>query len=188
MINWLRKFVVKRVPEEQLIHKIQNGDKEAFGNLYLTYLDRIYRYVFFRVNQDKHTAEDLTEIIFIKAMQHIKKFEQEKGTFQSWLYRISHNTVLDHYKTYKATTHMQENTVAIEVIEKLEDELDTKQKIAKVMEEMKSLTPEQRNIIILRFIEGLSHREIAFITNKKEDAIRAIQYRGLQKLKKRVRL
>ena len=60
MINWFKKHVVERLSEEQLIHKVHKGDKEAFGNLYLLYLDRIYRYIFFRVNQEKHTAEDLT--------------------------------------------------------------------------------------------------------------------------------
>jgi RNA polymerase sigma-70 factor (ECF subfamily) len=170
--------------EEQLIQKVRDGDKEAFGNLYLMYLDRIYRYIFFRVNQEKATAEDLTEMVFIKAMQHIDRFTTEKGTFQSWLYRIAHNTVIDHYKTYKQTTGMQEHTIAHDQIGVLEERLDIQNQIAHVTKAMQSLTDEQREVLILRFIEDLSPKEIAFIVDKHEDAVRAIQYRALQTLRK----
>jgi RNA polymerase sigma-70 factor, ECF subfamily len=186
MINWFKKNVVQRLSEEQLISKIQHGDKEAFGKLYLIYLDRIYRYVFFKVNHDKHIAEDITEIIFIKAMQHINTFLPDQGTFQAWLYRIAHNTVLDHYKTYKTANRIQENTASVEAIEKLEEEIDTRQKLAAVMNAMRELTEEQQSVLSLRFIEGLNPREIAYITNKHEDAVRAIQYRALKTLKKKL--
>lgn len=182
MINWFKN----RFSEQELIRKVQNGDKEAFGKLYLTYLDRIYRYVFFRVNQEKPIAEDLTESIFVKALQHIEKFTSDKGTFQAWLYRIAHNTLLDHYKTYKVTVRVEENTAAVQMIETLEEEIDTRQKMDTVLKAMKQLTDEQQEVISLRFIEGLSPKEISFIVNKHEDAVRAIQYRGLQTLKKLV--
>jgi RNA polymerase sigma-70 factor (ECF subfamily) len=184
MINWFKKNVTNRISEEQLIRNVQNGDKEAFGKLYLTYLDRIYRYIFFRVNQDKQAAEDLSEVTFMKAFQSIEKFSLDKGTFQSWLYRIAHNTVLDHYKAFKAMGRVQEDTASVESMKVIEEELDTKQQIESVLAAMKKLTDEQREVITLRFVEGLSHKQIAFVLNKQEDAIRAIQYRGLQSLKK----
>lgn len=187
MINWFKKHIRERISEEQLIKKIQNGDKDAFGTLYLTYLDRIYRYIFFRVNQNTFIAEDLTEMVFVKALEHIKTFSIKRGTVQAWLYRIAHNTVLDHYKTYKVTAKVQEATIAVDEIDALEEELDTKQQIERVLAAMKKLTEEQREIITLRFVEGLSHKQISFIVNKQEDAIRAIQYRGLQTLKKHLK-
>src|SRR5439155_995614 len=104
----------------------------------------------------------------------------------SWLYRIAHNTVLDHYKTYKAANRIQDHTVSVEAIEELEEALDTRQKIAAVMTAMNQLTSEQQGVLTLRFIEGLSPREIAYIINKHEDAVRAIQYRGLKNLKKKL--
>jgi RNA polymerase sigma-70 factor (ECF subfamily) len=184
MINWFKRHVVTRLSEEQLIYKIHHGDKEAFGNLYLIYLDRIYRYIFFRVNQEKQTAEDLTETVFIKAMNNIGTFSTEKGSFQSWLYKIAHNTVIDHYKTYKQTMMMREHTVSYDQIEKLEETLDIKNQFHFVIEAMASLTDEQREVIILRFIEDLSPKQIAYIVSKHEDAVRAIQYRALQTLRK----
>jgi RNA polymerase sigma-70 factor (ECF subfamily) len=186
MINWFKKNVVQRLSEEQLIKKVQQGDKEAFGELYLIYLDRIYRYIFFRVNLDKATAEDLSESVFIKAMQHIGTFTTEKGNFQAWLYRIAHNTVIDHYKSYKQTTSLQEHTVSHDQIETLEEALDIKNQIENVTKAMKHLTDEQREVIILRFIEDLPPRQIALIVDKHEDAVRAIQYRALQTLRKQL--
>lgn len=188
MINWFKKHVRERISEKQLVKKIQSGDKDAFGTLYLTYLDRIYRYIFFRVNQNTFIAEDLTEMVFVKALEHIKTFSLKKGTIQSWLYRIAHNTVLDHYKTYKTSATVKEETFAVEEIDALENELDTKQQVEKVLTAMKKLTEEQREVITLRFVEGLSHKQISFIVNKQEDAIRAIQYRGLQTLKKKLKI
>lgn len=187
MINWFKRNVVKRLSEEQLIAKVQNGDKEAFGNLYLMYLDRIYRYIFFRVNERKPIAEDLTEMVFIKAMQHISNFTSEKGNFQSWLYRIAHNTVIDYYKTYKQTAPIQENTATMDQIGSLEEALDTKNQIENVVKAMQQLTDEQHEVITLRFIDELPHKQIAYIVGKHEDAVRAIQYRALQTLRKHMK-
>jgi len=184
MIHWFRKHVTKRLTEQQLIKKVQNGDNEAFGSLYLIYLDRIYRYIFFRVNQHKQIAEDLTETIFIKAMQNIGSFTTEKGNFQSWLYRIAHNTVIDHYKTYKQTAPIHENTMTVDQIGSLEKDLDTKIEFEKVTKALQHLTKEQREVITLRFVEDLPHKQIAYIVGKQEEAVRAIQYRAMQTLRK----
>lgn len=184
MITWFKKHLINRTSEDQLIKKIQNGDKEAFGILYLTYLDRIYRYIFFRVNQDKETAEDVCEVTFMKALKNIDSFSFEKGTFQAWLYRIAHNTVLDHYKSFKAEPRVAEDTAAVEPMVALEEELDAKQQLQAVLAAMKKLTAEQREVIMLRFVDGMSHKQIAYVLDKQEEAVRAIQYRGLQMLKR----
>ncbi len=166
------------LPEWVLVQKAQRGSKEAFGKLYELYVEKIYRYIFFRVNQDKHTAEDITEVVFIRAWEKLHMFR--KGSFQAWLYTIARNAVIDHYRSDKPTAMLHEN---------IAEETDHEEKVflsievEKVMKSMQKLTEEQQEIITLKFINDMSNKEIAKILKKKEDAIRALQYRALQALR-----
>ena len=185
MIGWLKKqaHVLEQLSEHRLIEKVKQGDKEAFGQLYLHYLDSIYRYIFFRVNQEKPVAEDLTQTVFFKAWQGIENFRTEKGNFRAWLYRIAHNCVLDYYKIHKPAGRVDENVADGKTIETLEEQLDTKDRIEKIKRALERVTDEQKTVIILKFIDGFSNQEIAKIVGKHEDAVRALQYRGLERLR-----
>jgi len=76
MIGWLRKYqhVVRTIPDRLLLSRIKRGDREAYGKLYMKYIDQIYRYVFYRINQNTAEAEDITEAVFFKAYRTIKNF------------------------------------------------------------------------------------------------------------------
>ncbi|MGD2146302.1 MAG: sigma-70 family RNA polymerase sigma factor, partial [Anaerolineae bacterium] len=86
-----------RSNEEKLVRRAVRGDAEAFGDLYVLHLDAIYRYIFYRVRDEKR-AEDLTETVFIRAWEAIEGYEHRGYPFSSWLYRIAHNTVVDYYR------------------------------------------------------------------------------------------
>src|SRR5258708_3815974 len=186
MISWLTKRaqIFKQRTEYRLLQKTQKGDKDAFGKLYLHYLDSMYRYIFFRVNQQQEIAEDLTQTVFTKAWQHIATFHPKKGNFRAWLYKIAHNTIVDYYKTQKVHSHIVEEIVSDETVADIEKKIDHEQTMTTVLEAMNLLSDEQKIVISLKFIEGFSNGEIADITDKNEDAVRAIQYRGLQTLRK----
>ena len=186
MIGWLHKqvHVFERLSEHRLLTKVQQGDKEAFGQLYLLYLDSIYRYIFFRVNQDRAIAEDVTQTVFFKAWQGIDTFTKEQGNFRAWLYRIAHNCVIDYYKISKPTGRFDETLADSKTTEILEERLDTENTLEKVKHAMNVLTDEQKTVIILKFVDGLSNEEISKVLKKNEDAIRALQYRGLERLRK----
>lgn len=188
MIDWFKKHVqvFKRLSEQRLLAKIQRGDKEAFGELYLRYLDKIYRYIFFRVNQEKLIAEDLTQTVFFKAWQGVDSFIMEKGNFRAWLYRIAHNSVIDYYKMEKAVSKFQDD-IPDDKTELFEEHLDNEATLENVKHALSFLTDEQRTVVLLRFIDGFSIEEIAVITGKNEDAVRALQYRGLERLRKIVK-
>ena len=173
-------------PEEKnLVERAKNGDVDAFGVLYKLHLDEIYRYIFFRVSNDRD-AEDLTEQVFLNVWEALPEFEYQGKPFTSWVYRIAHNIVIDYYRS--------NNKKPVPIEELHSDKLitDHPTTLQKVIENeeyqmlanaISKLTDEQQQVIILRFIEGFSHREVAEVLDKNEGACRMIQFRALKALK-----
>ena len=87
--------------EQKLIKDCLGGDLKKFGGLYELYIDKIYKFIYFKTHH-KETAEDLVSQTFFKALENIKGFDPSKGKFSSWLYRIARNCVIDYYRTKKA--------------------------------------------------------------------------------------
>jgi len=181
----VKKFQKLPISEWILIQKVKRGNKEAFGTLYSFYLEKIYRYIFFKVNQEIQLAEDLTEVTFLKAWEKIEQYKQEGGTFSSWIYTIARNTVIDHFREHNRLTNLQENH--IDETQSMEEKIFDTIEVGRIQEAMQYLTDEQQEIITMKFINDMSNKEIAVILGKKEEAIRAMQYRGLQELRKRLR-
>ena len=98
---------MERSEELKLINKCQAGEPEEFTQLYELYLKKIYGFVYFRTHH-KETAEDLVSLIFMKALENINSYNFNKGTFSSWLYRIARNTVIDHYRTMKSASNIDD--------------------------------------------------------------------------------
>lgn len=172
-----------RDDEQQLVELAAAGDSSAFGVLYERYLDAIYRYIYFRVENEAET-EDLTEETFVKAWEALPKFNYREYGISAWLYRIAHNLVIDHHRKRKPLVlpeleraDLPSHTLPIE------ERLDKKQDIEKMLRAVKTLTEEEQQVVLLRFIEGLSHREIGKIIGKSEGASRVIQHRALANLR-----
>jgi RNA polymerase sigma-70 factor (ECF subfamily) len=160
------------------VDRARRGDAEAFGQLYGLHLDRIYRYIYFRVGSTSE-AEDLTEHVFMKAWEAIGRYEHRGLPFAAWLYRMAHNAVVDHYRARRPTTSIDETF-------DLEDERQNPVVAADAhfdREELKTaikqLNTDQQTVILLRFVEGLSHAEVGKIVGKSEGAVRVIQHRAL---------
>jgi len=168
--------------EKEIIEKAKNGEKEAFGLLYDYYHPRIYRFIFLKVS-NKQDAEDITHQVFLSAWQNIKNYEPQGFLFSSWLYKISRNAVIDFYRSKK-------NEISLEEVgDRLNDELridkiDLKIQIEKVMKALKKLKPEYQDIIIMRFVDDLSIKEVAKVLDKSEGAVKIMQHRAINSLKK----
>ncbi len=165
----------------RLVERAAEGDFEAYGELYSIYLDRIYRYVFHQV-KDKMTAEDITEEVFIKAWKAIDSCRGKEQTFLPWLYRIAHNQVIDNLRSRPKHLPIEMETVDTVSGPQLEAAGDLEQQELPGM--LAYLPQNQRQVIILKFIEGLDNREIADIMGKSQGAIRVSQMRALAKLRK----
>jgi RNA polymerase sigma-70 factor (ECF subfamily) len=167
--------------EEKLIARAVRRDAAAFGILYEHYLDRIYRYVYYRSGSTGET-EDLTDQVFLKAWEAIDRYENRGVPFIAWLYRLAHNLVVDQYRARRPTMPLEAISEAEEpgadVVDAVEAQLDAEE----VRGAIQKLSPEHQQLIALRFVEGLSHAEVALIIGKSEGATRVIQYRALQAL------
>ena len=167
----------------RLVRRAAGGDFEAFVKLYGIYLDRIYRYVFYQV-KNKMTAEDITENVFIKAWKAISSCNGKEQTFSSWLYRIAHNHVIDIFRSQQ-----KERTIEMDAIAELRHPglaLETELEHKELLDSMACLPPNQRQVIILKFIEGLDNCEVGQIMGKNQGAIRVLQMRALTKLREKL--
>lgn len=170
--------------EEKLIKKAQKGENEAFAKLYDFYIEKIYRFIYIKTS-NKSDAEDLTQQVFLSAWQSIKSFRYEGHPFSSWLYKIARNLVIDYYRKKKPQEiEFSELLFELEEVKvNFEKDFDKNLLIEKVKSVLKRLPVEQQDVIILKFIDNLSNKEIAKILNKSEGAIRVLQHRALKQLK-----
>jgi len=167
----------------RLIKRAAGGNFEAFGELYNIYLERIYRYVFYQV-RDKMTAEDLTEEVFLKAWKSIDTCRGKEQTFSSWLYRIAHNHVIDNLRSQRK--YLSTDMEALAEVSSPELGEEGKLERQEMLEVISDLPQNQKQVIILKFIEGLDNREIGQITGKSQGAIRVLQMRALATLRQRL--
>lgn len=169
--------------EATLVEYAIAGDTDAFGELYLLHLDAIYRYIYYRVG-NANDAEDLAEQVFLNAWEALPCYKRRGIRFSSWLYRIAHNVVVDYHRRQKPTVSMPS-------LEKVDWEDEQPTSLERVIEAEEAsalataiaqLPEEQQQVIVLRFIEGLKHTEVARIIGKSEGACRVIQHRALTAL------
>ena len=167
----------------RLVEWAADGGVEAFGELYSIYLDKIYRYVFYQV-RDRMTAEDLVQEIFLKVWKALGGYRRERSSFSTWIYRIAHNHVIDYFRTRRQHQTLEEDIPALAAGPEQEAEERLIQQ--ELSEAISCLPPQQRQIIILKFIEGLDNWEIAQIMAKREGAIRVMQMRALRALRQKL--
>lgn len=173
------------IPDDlELIRLAQQGDGDAFAQLYDRYLDRIYRYILFRVSDDL-LAEDITAHVFLKMWEKLPRYQIGKTPICGWLYRIAHNAVVDHYRTRKLSVSLDDvNSAEVRHDDGTEEKLELQVKLDQLRMALQNLTDGQREVLILRFIEGLSVEKVARQLRKSHGAVRALQMRGLQELSK----
>jgi len=174
------------VNERQLVLQAQAGNAEAFGQLYDAYMERIYRFIYFRV-EDQQTAEDITSQVFLRAWNNLDRFRLGRTPYLAWLYTIAHNAVIDHYRTRKVTTALEDVRLSQpDYAEVVENDIDFEVEMTSIKSAMRTLTDDQQQVLTLKFIEGMSNDEIARHLGKREGAVRALQMRGLRALAKQL--
>ncbi|MDD5710683.1 MAG: sigma-70 family RNA polymerase sigma factor [Candidatus Colwellbacteria bacterium] len=169
--------------ERNLVRLAQGGDPEAFGVLYEHYLPQIYRFILIKVSH-KEQAEDLTHLTFLKAWENVRGYKHKGHPFSSWLYRIARNAVIDHYRRGVIQVSIEDvSAEALGVDDSLAEGADAKILWEDLLGAIKTLKDIEQDILIMRFVEGLPHQEIAAAVDKTEGAVKVIQHRALKKLK-----
>jgi RNA polymerase sigma-70 factor (ECF subfamily) len=167
--------------EDARIAEAAKTDSSAFGELYERYYPRVYRYVYHRVG-NPIDAEDLTAVVFMKVLEALPSYKAGRSGFAPWLFRISRNSVVDHYRRGRShlpldgvdrhSTHGDPVTHAVDV--------ERAEELSRLVQH---LSPEQREVVLLRYAGELSFTEISSVLGKKEPAVRMLLHRGLRKLK-----
>ena len=165
-----------------LVQRAIGHDAEAFGRLYDMHVDRVYRHVYYRVS-NAHDAEDLTQQVFLKAWQAIHRYKKEASPFIAWLMTISHNLVVDFYRTKKDRAYLEAEVLASDPASSPEQATEASLEQQRLRRAILHLGGDEQQVVILRFIEGFEFAEIASVLNKKEGNIRVILHRALVKLR-----
>jgi len=168
--------------EWKLISLSQQGDAEALASLYACYVERITRYVYFRVT-DHELAEDITSRIFLKMLEKLDTYQVGQLPIGAWLYRMAHNAIIDHYRTKKIFVSLEDvHPAEVRQEDGIEEKLDLQIESQQLRAALQVLTEEQQRVLILKFIDGLSTQEIARQLGKRQGAVRGLQMRALRRL------
>jgi len=159
------------------------GDTEAFGRLYDIFADRIYRHIYYRTSNIED-ARDLTQEVFIKAWQALPRYKRGKTPFLGWLFTISHNRVIDYYRTKKDYAYLDNKIIMEDCKESPEKLIEAQFDQQEVRRAILQLPADQQQVILMSFIEGFEYSEIAAALNKTEGNIRVIVHRALKKMRK----
>jgi RNA polymerase sigma-70 factor (ECF subfamily) len=164
-----------------LLAQAAEGDRQSFGEFYALYLNEIYRYILFRVYDDDE-AEDLTAKVFLEAWESLtgRPHSPQIKNIRAWIYRIARNKVVDYLRTRKPHEPLDDNPDKKLQSAWLETELDDLFISQKLAEGVRRLPANYQEVIILRFINQMSHAEAAEIMNVTESHVRVLQYRALR--------
>ncbi len=166
-----------------IVKRVQDGEPEAFGELYDQYVDMVFRYVHFRVGT-RTQAEDLTSETFVRALRRISSVKWQGRDFGAWLITISRNLIADHYKSarYRLEITTADMLDADQAQDGPENDVLDAMTSASLIDAVKQLNSEQQECIVLRFLQGLSVSETAQAMGKNDGAIKALQYRAVRTL------
>jgi RNA polymerase sigma-70 factor (ECF subfamily) len=168
--------------DAELVQNCQEGNLNDFSLLYERYLKKIYDFVYFKTFH-KETAEDISSRVFIKALEGISAFEErEGGGFSSWIYRIARNMVIDHYRTIKTHTNI-EDVWDLASRENVQIDTENKDRLEAAKKFLLGMDRSQREIVIMRVWQGMSFKEIAEKSGKNEAHCRTVFSRCLVKIR-----
>jgi RNA polymerase sigma-70 factor (ECF subfamily) len=167
--------------EHELVRRAQEYDPEAFGEIYERYYNGVYKYIYYRVG-DQHLAEDLTMEVFVKTMEAIDGFTFRGVPFSAWLYRIASNLVVDHFRRQPAAPALELEERLVSEPGSVRQQMDAEFTHQALRRAVADLTEDQQQVIILKFVDGLSNQEVAHVLGKSEGAIKSLQHRALASL------
>ena len=172
--------------EAMLVRKAKAGDDHAFTRLYDGYVERVYRFILFRISDDTVT-EDLVSQVFLKAWQNLDRYKIGNSPFIAWLYAIARNLVIDHYRSKKDLVRLDEAAALPSDMQSPDEEAQLHFDLEAMRDALQVLSADQQQVLILKYIAGLPNPDIAKIMNKQEGTIRGLQMRALQVLAKYMR-
>lgn len=169
------------ISEAILVERAQQGDSHALGTLYDRYQSPIFRYVRVRV-QDRQLAQDLTGEVFLRMVEHLSKYRVMEGVpFSAWLYRLTHNHLINYFR--KNNSWIQQPLELVEELIESEDNpallAERRAELRRVRQALEKIDANQREVVVLRFLLGMSINEVAAALDKSIPAVKTLQHRGI---------
>ena len=175
-----------KIQEKILLLKVQNQDERAFSAIYDLYINKIYRYIYFKVASELD-AEDLASNVFLKMWSYINSEKAEKiNNLNAFLYKIARNLVIDYYRTKNEEVLTNDSEILLQIEDvnsNLGEQIEINSEFEQVYRLLPKLKKEYQEIIILKYVEELNTKEIANVLNKNHGAVRIMLHRALNALK-----
>jgi RNA polymerase sigma-70 factor, ECF subfamily len=172
------------LPPDELIafvRKAQDGDTEAFGKVYDAYLTPVYRYIVFRFPEE--LAEDLVADVFVKAWEKLHTYRPRANVpFSAWLFRIARHTLIDAYRTQRGFEDLSDEIVDEKAENDPKARIEHTLSVARVRKAVSALPRDYRDVILLHYVSGLGHSEVAKALHMTEGYVRILKFRALKKL------
>lgn len=172
----------------QLLERARSRDSSALDTLYRLYIDKVYRYIWYRVG-DQSLAEDLASEVFVRLVQHVHGFrppkENQVAAFSAWLFRIASNCITDHHRARaRAKGHLEKNTAQLTAGDSWDDHVERLSQRHDLRAALSQLSESQREVLYYRFVADLTSAQTAAAMGKQESAIKALQHRALSSLRR----
>lgn len=167
-----------------LVRRAQQGDGEAFACIYDRYVDQIFGFICHKV-RDRQLAEDLTSDVFLRALRNVERFQWQGVDIGAWLVTIARNRVTDHFKSARARLERPVEEIHDQPMvgdDHPEHTLLARDLAASLQQAMDKLKGDHREVLFLRFVQGLSVAETASALDRTDGAVKALQYRALRAL------
>jgi len=169
-------------PEAEFVSRAKT-DPEVFGQLYEQYVDKIYSYIYYRTG-NHHDAEDLTAKTFYQALQHIERYVDRGFPISAWLYRIAHNLVANWHRDRSRRQVIALDEIALaSQRHNPESELELQDDRRLLLRLTRRMSADRQQLLILKFVEQMSNREIAQIMGRTEGAVKSLYHRTLLALR-----
>ena len=182
--------LVQSVPvtSEEELHRIveqaKSGDREAFGRLYERLAPKVYNYFYHHLGGQTTLAEDLAEDVFFNVLRRLETYTACGLPFSAWIFRVAHNRLVDHFRSQQRRPQVSLESAGETADLSPERELQRVVDRETLVTALDRLTPSQRSVIVLRFLQHLSLSETALTLNKTEDGVKKLQQRALDSLRR----
>lgn len=169
--------------DQRLIQHAQQGDRQAFAELYARYQPAIYNYLYYRID-DPNCAEELTGEVFARMVQNIRGYRDQGQPFLAWLYTIARNLRIDYYRDNGKAQMVELDETFPSDEQSPVEALETRLKAECLKKVLPYLTDDQQFVILAKFVEERDNAEIAMLMDKPEGAIKSLQHRALATLRR----
>lgn len=167
--------------EDAVINRARQGDVAAVGSLYQAYSGPVYRYLLYRLGSVE-IAEDLTAEVFLKMIKALPDYRPQ-APFRAWLFQIARNLAVDQFRKMKVRNHVDLNEELAASGESPDVTAERRLTSDRLLEALEDLNPSQRDVVVMRFVADMPIAEVAAAIGKSQSAVKALQFRGLQKLR-----